>query len=979
MTSRRSTASLTRRPSKGLEGFKVVINDIGGEVTVDLFGNPLCTTYDANGDPEPPAVQSQSCLYSDANGDIVVPNLGPMRYDVVVVQPDGAPWYETTTLEGSWSWDTWLQERGTGLDNEFVVAGEPFPWTVFGFVQDTDLLTDTNVTGAIEGNLRAASVYVPQQGGLPWVGDIWAGFNGAKLTGPIEDGLVAVSDLQNGDTVVYVGPADPDGHFRIENVPDGNYTVTWWDYNLHTIMDWMQVTVSNGQTYDMGTPYLTGWFTKFDGYVFEDLNSNGIKDPGEPGVGNYLVVLRDRDNSEIDRMSIFAVTGPDGYYVLEKAYPMGSWMILEAYNDAYYTTGVTFQVDNQPAPTTVLGNGVDVGVLPILGQPGRLDWGVRRYDATGATNGVEPRNGGIVGTVSYDTTRNELDPRYAAVEGWQPGIPDLTVNLWEPVKCGTNQGAPCDARNQYEYDTDGSYKKGKLLNSVLTEVWEQPTDCIARDANGVQLPWGAPNQEVLPQNADGKRCVEAPVTGTQIQAGFATLDGNYGFGDGCFGAGGFDAINQVCADMVDDGNGNPVPMEPQVLPAGDYLVEIVTPVDSIHGRPLYQVTREEDINIFDGDEFVPAVPPPACAGALHTVDVQNYGTDGYGAILLANGVTVPASTPVFNPNYEAGAQDAATVNPYEGQQKPLCDVKLVTLNNGKSIAPTFNYFTEVPIPGKWKGYIIDDLTVSTDPKSLNFGEKAGIPNSPIGIYDFDQRLITTIQSDPNGVFEVLLPSTYNIACPTPSGVCPNVYYMLGNDPGQPEKANPNYDPQYRTIGASFEIYPGLVIPSDLAPTQIVPGVLAAGSLYGSPPQCALDATTPQIFRVSQPYHNVRPNATTYVAGQITITGLGFGASTGQVKLDDTVMATTAWSDTSITFQVPETTAKGRYQLSVTSATGAKTVNGLTFHVIGVGPGYNPRLIEVPTSDNPTIQAAIDHGGQCRSDSTATDRRLSGYT
>ena len=212
--------------------------------------------------------------------------------------------------------------------------------------------------------------------------------------------------------------------------------------------------------------------------------------------------------------------------------------------------------------------------------------------------------------------------------------------------------------------------------------------------------------------------------------------------------------------------------------------------------------------------------------------------------------------------------------------KPTCEVKLVNLANGKSVAPLFTLFTEVPIPGKWKGYIIDDLTVSTDPLSLNFGEKAGLPNSPIGIYDFTNRLVTTIRSDPNGVFEVLLPSTYSMNCPTPSGVCANVYYMLGNDPGQPGALNPNYNPQYRTIGASFEIYPGLIIPSDLAPTQIVPGVLAAGSLFGSPPQCTLNdplnPTTPELFAVSQPYVNG--------SGAITIDGQGFGTS-GVVTLD----------------------------------------------------------------------------------------------
>ena len=291
-----------------------------------------------------------------------------------------------------------------GLDNEFVVAGEPFPWTIFGFTQPMDELNDASVTGGVSGTLVGASVYLPQQGGLPYVGDIWNGFSGSKMTGAIDNGWVALSDLQNGDTAIYVAPANPDGTYQINNVPDGNYLFTWWDANLHTILDWIQVTVADGQMTDMGTPFLTGWFTKYEGYVFEDSNSNGKMDPGERGLSNYLVVYRDRDNSEIDRMSIASTTDPTGYYVLEKAYPMSSWMILEAYNDRYYTTGVTYQVENQPEPTTVLGNGVDVGVLPILGQAARVDWGVKPYDGTGARGGAG--NGGPVGTGSHASRRS---------------------------------------------------------------------------------------------------------------------------------------------------------------------------------------------------------------------------------------------------------------------------------------------------------------------------------------------------------------------------------------------------------------------------------------------------------------------------------------------------------------------------------------------------------------------------------------------
>mgnify|MGYP005838713129 CR=1 FL=1 len=882
----------------GLAGFTAIVNDIVGQVSTDVFGNPLCTQYDAAGNP----IGQTNCLMSDANGDITVPNLGPNRYDVNMSPPAGEGWVQTTTLEGSHSWDTWLQEAGTGLDNEFVVAGEPFPWTVFGYTRPTNAFAGSGATGGVTGTIVAASVWVPQNGGLPYYGAQWGGLNGARVTGPIGDAWVALTDLQTGDTVAYVGKADANGNFAIGEVPDGNYLFTYWDERQHYILDWMQLTVSGGQMVDLGTPFLTGWFTWIEGYVFHDLNNNGKRDPGEPGLPDYLVVLKDRDNTEIDRMTIAVTTDMNGYYFFDRAYPMGSWMVLEAYNDRYYTTGVTYQVENQPTETTVLGNGVDVGVLPILGHTGRLDWGVRPY---------EPRtNGGIVGTVFYDTTRNELDARYQAVEGWAPGIPDLRVNVYQTVR---------DANGNLVKEADGSYAKGLLVNSGLTETWERPKDCQARDADGNPVV-----QEVLPPASGGHDCLEGPLMGLQFQNGFASLDGNYGF-------------TTIWPLGLDPVTFEPDPADTETaMPAGDYLVEVVMPDDDF-GQALYKVVKEEDINVFGGDQFIPAIPPPACAGPLHIVDVAGVGADGPNA--------------VDNPSFaEAGG------SPFEGMPMPLCDVKLVTVSNGRSIAPTFNLFTDVPIPGKWKGYIIDDLTISTDAQSLMFGEKAGMANAPIGVYDFTNRLVTTIHSDPNGIYEVLLPSTYTMNCPTPSGVCPNVYYILGNDPGQPGQLNTNYNPQYRTIGTSFEIWPGAILPSDLAPTQIGVSILAPGSNVMTPAQCALDDATPQLFAVSVPYADVTGNRT----GAVTIQGLGFGAAQGggAVTLDGVPLPVTAWSDTQISADIPSNTPTGPRHLKITADNGETTVNGLTFHVLG--PQYRPDVYEVgPGRAYATIQSAID--------------------
>ncbi len=887
----------------GLSGFRAEVADLLGPVTTDVFGNPLCTEYerDANGDiifdpegnPIPIEGTGGVCL-SDANGDLIVPNVSPNRFDVTVVPPTGTNWIQTTTLEGGRGWDTWLMEGGTGLDNEFVVAGEPFPWTIAGFVQPTNTLTDPTVTGGIEGTIVAASVYVPLNGGLPYYGGLWNGLSGAKITHPIANPWIALNDLQGGDTAVWVGQGDASGHFFIPNVPDGDYMLAYWDEPQRYILDLINVSVRDGQISDLGTPMLTGWFARIEGHVFLDENENGRMDPGEPGVPDYLVVVKRRENSSIDRGGIEMMTDSHGHYMIDNLYPLTQWVVLEAYSDRYRTTGVTFQAENQPNPTTILGNGVDVNVLPIIGQAGRLDWGVLPYEAGS--------NGGIVGSVTYDSTRNELDARHAGVEPWQPGIPGLRINLYATVK---------DANGNYLKDPDGSYTKGPLLNWTMNEQWERPQDCQVRDVEGNPI-----DQFAMPPASGGYDCLEAPMTGMQFGSDFAAVDGNWGF-----------------AEILTDTNGNPLP-EPMPIPPGDYLVEVVIPEDA-YGRPLYQVTREEDINVFAGDSYYPLVPPPECAGPLHTVDVAGVLPDGPDA--------------VYNPTFaEVGG------SPYEGMEMPLCNVKLVNLSDRRSVAPMFNLFTAVPVPGRWYGYIIDDLTLSINREELFFGEKAGVPNSPVGIYDFMNRLILTAQSDPNGVYEVLLPSTATFNVPSPSGAAPSVYYHVGNDPGQIGHINANYNPQYRTIAASFELYPGTIIPADLAPTQIGVSIVDPTSNVTRPAACAVDEATPQLFAVDRPY--------AYAAGggTVVIQGLGFGdvQGAGRVTLDAIRLPIVSWSDRQIVATIPAGLRAGAYQLMVTRGNGQPLTNGLTYHILG--PSYNPALYEVgATQPYTTVQSAID--------------------
>jgi len=977
---------------RGIAGFTAHIADYVDEVTTDVYGDPLCgnnhcvsqcyavdggvdlgtvAPIDADGRcpfrDELPAnattIDTNVAIGEDAiiQGKVIIPNLGPNRYALSVVPPNGSPWVQTTTLEGNHDWDAWVMEGATGLDTEFVVGGEPFPATFFGYVQQTNTMAPGS--GEIKGTALAVSAYIPPVGGIG--GE--AGLLGAKPkdVNPIHRLFVSLSDLNNNDQTVYMqefdcneGAGCPPVNFDITGVPDGDYVLGVWDEPQDYIFLEQNVSIQNGELADLGSLSMLGWWTTIDGYVFNDLNANGKMDPGEPGMSGFPVAMRTRENSLMDRGATVVTTDANGYYWMENAYPMTQWLVMEAYADTFYTTGITYQADNQPEETTILGAGVDVNVHPVIGLGGRLDWGVKAYDPG--------TNGGIVGTVSYDTTRNELNPAYAAIEDWQPSIAGLTVNLYGSVDCqydentGEQLSAACDPTGSFEVDTDGSFTKGPLLNQYITETWERPSGCVARNVDGVPLMPGL-DENVLPTAPDAP-CLEAPMMGVQFgplatdvgtpDENFgASVDGNYGFGDGCFGVGGFDPITGACADGTD----------PTTLPSNtDYLVEVVIPTEGdVYGaaavhpdRPLYKVTREEDINVGNGDSFVPQVPPPACAGVLHTVDVAGQGTDSYAAVNLANGVMVPASTPTVNPTF---LDIGGTI--YEGQQKPLCDTKLIHLGDSKSIAPGFNLFTDVPLPGRFWGLIVDDLNFSSNPQSLAYGEKLPLSFAPVGIYDYTNRLITTVESDYNGLFDVLLPSTNRISCPTPSGVCANLYRLVGNDPGTPGHWNPNYNPQYRTISAEFENFAGLTVPADLAPTPVAVAVQIPGAQTTQPAACwlndptgAMAATNPEFFRINKPYMYSNASGANRT---FTIQGLAFGDTAGSVKLDTYNMTVNSWSDTSIQFTIPamgpNAPTAAPHQLIITTADGLNTVNALTFHVVVPGGGsgaYNPTVFEV---------------------------------
>jgi hypothetical protein len=1011
---------------RGLAGFGAHLTDVLGEVSTDYYGNALCTAYQhtsdgttPSGDPADPilfvddrpvvdAAHNTGRCTSDATGEIVIPNLGSDRYAATVTPPaaQASQWVQTTTLEGALDWDIWVQEGETGFDNELLKGGEPVPMVQFGFAKRKPS-TGSSATGAIKGRVVEGLSYIGGPGGAAYE----AVLPGMKSGGPIKNPWVSISDLDAGDAALFVGQGNPDGSFLIPHVPDGTYQLSLWDESIDHILWSYNVTVSNGATTDVGEQQIVGWFTHLHGHVFIDSNENGKRDPGETSVPAFPVTIRERDNSLMDQYTNTSSTDTSGAFDIKETYPLSKWLIFEAFDTRYRTTGISYRGDNERAWTTTMGGLVDLNFLPVIGLGGEIDWGVKPL-ATGT-------NGGIAGTVTYDTTRNEYDPSVAATEPYQPGIPDVPLNLYISVPCPvgltTAQRANQCSRNrsivplrvpdpsnpgQMMTNPDpqrGAFVKATdangdpaVLNSYVSEQWQPPHGCTAYDFTGQPLT----QQHALPQFGElaNRMCLEAPMMGVNFgpsdktpgEAG-QTVNGNYGFATSTLnqwpvGNANNPALNHdlpLWADLAANA------YDEQPLRANDYIVEVEVPDNPVGGGAMYEVTQEEDVNVFDGDAYLPqenmsaltpaeagAPPDPAtpqpeagqppsqqggivspCAGPLHTV-----------------GVTVDN-----NPNFLAGGG-----SPFEGQDRPDCAAKLITVRTGQTAAPNFNLFTPVPLPTHFWGLTINDLGLTHDARSVNYGEAQGIPFVPVGLYDYAGRLMDTVHTDFNGMYEALEPSTSTYNCPLPAGPCPNMYKFVGNDPGQPGALNPDYNPRFRTIAATFQGWPGLYTVTDEAPTQVGMIGLAPDGTNATPVQCDLGSAYPQLFSVSNPVVALNGSA---AARTVTIKGSNFGSTAGTLTVGpapggtaSNTLTASSWSDTQITFQVPLNSSynpnnspafrTGARPLRITraGAGGRTSVNGITLQIVsgaGANSADNPRVIRVgPGQLYDTVQRGL---------------------
>jgi protocatechuate 3,4-dioxygenase beta subunit len=262
----------------------------GWTVFLDTNNNGI---FDAGADPT---------AVSGSNGNYSFTNLSPGTYHVLVSTPDG--WRQTQPFSGSY---TIGLAAGQNTISENFGAQQQQTASISGTV-----FLDANGNGVVDSN----------EAGLAG----WGVFIDANNNGAFDAGT---------DTRVF---ADANGHYTFTGLAAGQYHLV-----ENASADWTRtvplgnsytVTLATGQSVtdkNFGANQTAG----ISGTVFQDLNGNGVLDPGEPALVGWGVFLDFNNNGVFDPSTDqrvfsdangnFSITGlTAGHYRLAENTP-GGW------------------------------------------------------------------------------------------------------------------------------------------------------------------------------------------------------------------------------------------------------------------------------------------------------------------------------------------------------------------------------------------------------------------------------------------------------------------------------------------------------------------------------------------------------------------------------------------------------------------------------------------------------------------------------
>lgn len=1015
---------------QGLAGFYIFLTEAGGtygasggQVTQDAFGNPLGTTYQTvcsagetpvagyciGSDGKPVMLaRGSGIIVSDANGVANIRNLFPAKYTIQVIPPAGSDWHQTSTIEGTRGDDAWVKNGEPSFFQEFGPPGHHVftGFTHSGFLARNGEVVVLNGTTSVTG--RVVNIHNSRPPDYTF-------YNGAA----IPNCWVGLNEIGGARRALYAAPCNADSTFAIPNVPAGGWELVLWDEAKNVIIASASIMVPAGvPTVALGDVPVFRWFGRYEGRVFFDANGDGFPDPSESaGIPDQILNLRFRDGSVYQS----TLSNSKGEFQFTEVFPFFNWIIAEVDYARFKATGATITIDaggavppdhgwSMPsfgkltpqlqvcsADDVAANTGASPHLCTSVGQtkPYRVEHGVVLLEGMqlflGQTNHIEfgkqqysgAENGGIAGIVKYAITRAEDDPKKATAENWEPGIPRVQVNLYldcdgdgKPDKPVANGGGTCAPAGL----SGGGYTYDPPDVDNYPFCWRDPASCgltapqmgpedVKRSASGGAgqfsygdvFTWGFDPESNAAyaglrtsDSWDDRRPTGCPGVPYAIPYG-----ADAGFLLDCYD--GLRNWNQVRPAVFDGGYAFGSVAGQANLPNVKYIVEAVA-------APGYFHQGNGDKNVVFGDQLVPSplAEPYPCVG--RDLPVPQY-------------LSLFPQAKRDNVNY-TGA----------GRTWKKCDMKAVDLQPGRNLAPNFFLYTEAPVAGHGVGFILDDLSSEFDAAAPTFGEKHAPPHLPVSVQDWTGREINRVYADEFGSFNYLVPSTFTINPPFPSGVSPNMLSACMNSPGpiaDPGGAtNPDGSPkmvidpwfnrQYSQFCYTFQYLPGKTTYLD---TPVVPVAAFPGPAQ-NPLDCEPGDGVPVIYSVTGngdsgpwvPASGARSLAIISAGSNVDVLNpyydpsvldalrtikrdYGFGANAGPdsfVTLGGVVLPVTSWSNDVLVVTVPAAAQTG--QLTVTR-NGVASAVGLTVTIGGSVPKYVPpggsiqAVIDAPTTSD----------------------------
>lgn len=894
----------------------------------------------------------------------------------------GERWLQTSTLEG------------TPAIECFVQAGDPTATANIGFVNPDHVAQvnkGLNGTNDVTGRITNQRFDRP-----PGQGIYDSGGREAQGFTRCEVGLSA--NAGDGETIAMT-ECDDQGNFDLKNVPSGTYGLFVFDQWLDQIINLGQVVIvppsARQQTIRLGDIPVNMWFGRIEHSAYLDGPNNSSS-----GIASLPITVRFRDGGISNRL----LTNSDGQAAQNEYFPLPAWAVVESDTTRFKGGSVLVTTDaggraDASGPFKGVLNSTETFPLPAgLEYPGsthptpgrttRRDPGTVLSEGvqlqTGMTNHIEwhkvpygpGENGGITGTVTYATTRGFDNPQEAVQATWQSLIPRVQVNLYRKT---TN--------------ADGSTSLA-LVDSTRTSSWDDGVTAMhcpgQADANADPLV-----SNTLGDNGTNNarwKCYDGYHNFNQMQP--AQYDGRYQFPTA--------ACTACTTNPVDQG---------KMLPAGSYVVEVVPPQG-------YEVIKEEDKDLLDGDAWLdPGTGSQfAATGQIFILaDQATLAADGSLAYVgPAKGNLFPpcVGAPHLVPDFLSIAPDQQFVAPFAGQVRPLCDRKEVRLNDGGQVPANFSLFTYAPVAGHFQGIELNDLGATFSKISPVFGEKAGIPFSPVSFRDFAGLEVQRVYTDRWGSFDGIFPTSWEVNPSDPSGYSPMMHLVCMNDPGPILDKDPNSptygqmitDPQHDPNFTNF-CFPwgSLAQVTTYIDNPVLPAAAFAGG--GDPADCAYPDATPAIRRVDGDGGEGQASFGPYVSSggrrQLVIQALGdqavpnplyggpteidplgahktvtrhfgFGTFTdgkSQVALRSDSgrmyplpVGAGNWTDMRITASVPGGAGgvpNGHYELVITAANGLTSVDTVTVWVGGRAPSYYVKPAD-PAATLSGVGGALPH-------------------